>query len=551
VKRVRELTRVLGQMVKADFKERARRTSFLVTLAFTVYVGYETFAGGIVINLDKYRGVYNSAWVGALMAAVTSCFLSLVGFYIVKGSIERDEQTRVGRILAATPMTKTFYTVAKALGNFAVLSSMVAVMAVAALLMQLLRGEDRVVHVGALLGPLALIALPVMAFVAALAVLFETLPVLRGGVGNVVWFFAWMALLVVGAPPTAGNGPHYATRVEFADFTGLGTIFTSSREAMLKINPKFTDSFSFNIGGMRPTETFLWNGIDWTAARIAGRLEWAVIALLAALLAAVFFHRFDPARAGLTRRRKKLEAPAGGGAGAVQDVAGLGGSGFGEVGFGGMGAAWNGMLTPLARVGARTRFGHLVVAELRLMLQGQKWWWYAGAAGLFIGCLSSPLEAGRGGVILAAWIWPLLLWSQMGSREARWGTGALLYSSPRTLGRQLPAAWVAGVLVTMATGGGLAIRLLLARDAAGLAGWAAGAVFIPSLALALGSWTGTGKWFEAIYTGWWYIGPLHHIRNADFMGTMAVSCTPGLFLLLAALLMASCWVRRRAQLGYA
>ncbi len=104
------------------------------------------------------------------------------------------------------------------------------------------------------------------------------------------------------------------------------------------------------------------------------------------------------------------------------------------------------------------------------MLQGQKWWWYAGAAGLFIGCLSSPLVAGRGGVILAAWIWPLLLWSQMGSREARWGTGALLFSSPRTLGRQLPAAWVAGVLVAMATGGGLAIRLMIAHDAAGVGG---------------------------------------------------------------------------------
>jgi hypothetical protein len=528
-------------MVKADFKERARRTSFLVTLAFTVYVGYETFAGGIVINLDKYRGVYNSAWVGALMGTVTSCFLSLVGFYIVKGSIERDEQTRVGRILAATPMTKTFYTVAKALGNFAVLSSMVAVMAVAALLMQLLRGEDRVVHLWALLGPLALFALPAMAFVAALAVLFETLPVLRGGVGNVVWFFAWIALLVAGAPPTAGNGPHYAARVEFADFSGLGTVFSSTRVAMLKVNPKFTDSFSFNIGGMRPTEKFLWNGIDWTAGQIAGRLEWAALALLAALLAAVFFHRFDPARAGLTWRRNKLEAPAGSDAGAVQDVAG----------FGNSAAAWSGMLTPLARVGGRTRFGHLVLAELRLMLQGQKWWWYAGAAGLFIGCLASPLEAGRGGVILAAWIWPLLLWSQMGSREARWGTGALLFSSPRTLGRQLPAAWVAGVLVAMATGGGLAIRLMLARDTAGLAGWAAGAVFIPSLALALGLWTGTGKWFEAIYTAWWYVGPLHHIRNADFMGTMAASTTPGLFLVLAAVLLTSCFVRRRAQLGYA
>ncbi|MGC2620490.1 MAG: hypothetical protein WA414_15705 [Acidobacteriaceae bacterium] len=536
--------RVLAQMVKADFLERARRMSFLVALAFTVYVGYETFAGGIVINLDKYRGVYNSAWVGALMAAVTSCFLSLVGFYIVKGSIERDEQTRVGRILAATPMTKVFYTVAKALGNFAVLSSMVAVMAVAAVLMQLLRGEDRVVHVSALLGPMVLIALPAMAFVAALAVLFETLPVLRGGVGNVVWFFAWTALLVAGAPPATGNGQHYAARVEFLDFSGLGTIFSSTRETMLKVNPKFTDAFSFNIGGTKPTERFVWNGIDWTAAQVAGRLEWVVLALLAALLAAVFFHRFDPARAGAKssagRRRKKLEALSGGEQGAVQDVAG----------FGSSGAARNGMLTPLARVGSRTRFGHLVVAELRLMLQGQKWWWYAGAAGLFIGCLSSPLVAGRGGVILAAWIWPLLLWSQMGSREARWGTGALLFSSPRTLGRQLPAAWVAGVLVAMATGGGLAIRLMIAHDAVGLAGWMAGAVFIPSLALALGFWTGTGKWFEAIYTGWWYIGPLHHIRNADFMGTMAGSTTPGLFVGLAAILLASCFVRRRAQLGY-
>jgi hypothetical protein len=350
-----------------------------------------------------------------------------------------------------------------------------------------------------------------------------------------------MALLVAGAPPTAGTGPHYAARVEFADFSGLGTIFSSTRVAMLKINPKFTDAFSFNIGGMRPTETFVWTGVDWTATQIAGRMLWAVMALLAALLAAVFFHRFDPARAGLTRRKNKLEAQAGGEQGAVPEVAG----------FGGGAAAWSGMLTPLARVGGRTRFGHLVLAELRLMLQGQKWWWYAGAAGLFIGCLSSPLEAGRGGVILAAWIWPLLLWSQMGSREARWGTGALMFSAPRMLGRQLPAAWVAGVLVAMATGGGLAIRLLLAGDAQGLAGWLAGALFIPSLALALGLWSGSSKFFEALYTGWWYIGPLHHIRNADFMGTMAASCTPGLFVGMAAVLLASCWVRRRAQLGYA
>ncbi len=209
--------------------------SFLVTLAFTVYVGYETFAGGIVINLDKYRGVYNSAWVGALMAAVTSCFLSLVGFYIVKGSIERDEQTRVGRILAATPMTKVFYTVAKALGNFAVLSSMVAVMAVAAVLMQLLRGEDRVVHVSALLGPMVLIALPAMAFVAALAVLFETLAgaARRRGECGVVFCVDWRCWW---RERRRRRGMDSTMRRGWSslDFSGLGTIFSSTRETMLK-----------------------------------------------------------------------------------------------------------------------------------------------------------------------------------------------------------------------------------------------------------------------------------------------------------------------------
>jgi hypothetical protein len=107
--------RMLWHLVKADFLTRVRRTSFLLTLGFAVFVGYETFAGGIVMSLDDYRGVYNSAWVGALMAVVTSCFLSLVAFYIVKGSVQRDVETRVGQILAATPMSKSFYTVAKAL----------------------------------------------------------------------------------------------------------------------------------------------------------------------------------------------------------------------------------------------------------------------------------------------------------------------------------------------------------------------------------------------------------------------------------------------------
>jgi hypothetical protein len=249
--------RVLWHLVKADFLTRVRRTSFLLTLGFTVFVGYETFAGHIVLRLGEYRGVYNSAWVGALMGVVTSAFLSLVGFYIVKGSILRDEQTRVGQILAATPMSKGFYTVAKALGNFAVLASMVAVMAAAALLMQLARGEDRTLHWGALLGPLALYALPAMAFVAALAVLWETVPWLRGGVGNVVYFFAWTGLLSLGIAAGVGHPETMRASGYFQDFSGMPSLVHQMRSALVRVDPGFGNGIELSIG-WRGWRTHCW-----------------------------------------------------------------------------------------------------------------------------------------------------------------------------------------------------------------------------------------------------------------------------------------------------
>ena len=530
--------RVLWHLVKADFLGRVRRTSFLVTLAFAVFLGYQTFAGHIVMQLDDYRGVYNSAWVGALMGLVTSSFLTLVGFYIVKGSILRDETTRVGQILAATPMSKSFYTLAKSLGNFAVLAAMVLVMAIAALCMQLIRGEDRTLHLWTLLAPLLLYALPSMAFVAAIAVLFETLPLLRGGFGNVAWFFLWMGLLVAGVGPAATRGGSLTRADYFHDFSGLPTMVVQMRSALLKVDPGFHDSISLSIGGKPPQHRFVWTGIRWDGLQVAARFTWVASAIAAALLAALFFHRFDPAREGLRMRRgQPPERIAVEQLPAAKELA--------------RGDPWSSRLTPLPAASVRTRFVSIVAAELRLMLQGHRWWWYAVAAGLFIACLAAPLAASRQGIILAAWIWPILLWSQMGSREARYATGSLIFSAPHALERQLPAAWLAGVIVALVTGAGLGIRLLLAGDLQGLAGWAVAACFIPSLALALGVWSGSSKFFEALYTVWWYTGAAHHVRGLDYVGAVAASSTPGIYLVLTAALLASCWMRRRAQLAYA
>jgi len=62
--------RVLYHLARADFLERVRRYSFLLTLAFAAGLAFLTYSGTISLELGEYRGVYNSAWVGSMLTLV-------------------------------------------------------------------------------------------------------------------------------------------------------------------------------------------------------------------------------------------------------------------------------------------------------------------------------------------------------------------------------------------------------------------------------------------------------------------------------------------------
>ena len=517
--------RVLFHLVRADFLERVRRYSFLLTLAATIYLAYSVFVGQTVLKLDQYRGVYNSAWTGSMMTLVSTAFISLVGFYIVRNAVQRDEQTRVGQVLASTPMSKAFYTLAKALSSFAVLSAMVAVLALAAVILQLLRSEHTALHLGTLLAPFIWVALPAMAITASLAILFETLPVMRGGIGNVIYFFAWSFLL-------AGS-----VQFHWDDFAGFNLIGGNMQSSLKALDPSYKGGFTLSLGGDRmASKTFQWDGVNWTLGVIAHRLLWFLVAAAVALLASAFFHRFDPAQEGRAGKRRPEPEPTGPEVQAAVQAS--------------LHKPTAGHLTPPSQTGGRTRLLHLVVTELRLMLQGHRWWWYGVVLVLFGVSLFAPAPIAEG-FALAAWIWPILVWSQLGARETRYATRSLIFASERALYRQLPATWLAGVLLAILTGGGWGFRLLLTGQWSPVAAWLTGAMFVPALALALGVWSGNSKSFEAIYTTWWYIGPAHHTPGLDFMGTTPASTNIATYALLVAILLTAAYLGRRTQMGYA
>jgi hypothetical protein len=160
-----------------------------------------------------------------------------------------------------------------------------------------------------------------------------------------------------------------------------------------------------------------------------------------------------------------------------------------------------------------------LLAELRLLFKGIRWWWFIVFAGLNVAALLLPTESARQYLLPATWILPLALWSALGTREVRHNTGQLVFSTAHSLSRQFLLMWLAGVAVALAAGAGVAVNLVLADDWLHLLAWGTGALFIPTLALALGSWSGSNRLFEVVYMLWWYAGPINRVESLDFMGT--------------------------------
>jgi hypothetical protein len=492
----------------ADFRERTRRPAYLVTLAAAVVLGYmalpPTSSLFVIMNAGGYRGIYNSAYAGTVTALAGTLWLMFGGFYVVRSAIARDQETGVGQIIAATQLSSSGYLAGKFLSNLMVLASMAGVLAATALVLQLARGESTAVDPTALLLPFALLTLPVLAVTAAAAVLFETVPMLRAGVGNIAWFFLWMVTAIAGAGVPLG---------------GLSTVAASMRQDLAAHH---LDPAEFSLGFTQvdhQLQTFTWHGLDLSGGFVAARLMLILIAVGVATLPAIWFARFDPARV------RRAAAPDGGQT-PVTAPAAL------PTGDQAVASAPSLIYKPLSPVKARPAgaFGRLLAGEVRILVQGISRWWWLVAAALNATALAVPADiappagATTALVLSAAWIWPVLIWSRLGTQRHENSMETLLGSYPRAF-RQVAAEWTAGITITALTGIGPLLGMAIAANGPGMAAWAAGALFIPSLALMLGAVSRTHRMFQAVYVVVWYAA-VNQVAAADYMGTVLENGRP-------------------------
>jgi hypothetical protein len=325
--------------------------------------------------------------------------------------------------------------------------------------------------------------------------------------GNAVYFVAWLLFMNhVGLPGIFQY--NIGTIQPHADILGLSYPLASLQEIGRQVDPSFNGHF--NIGGAEYgaiPQVVIWTGISWTGSFAAGRLLWFTFAWIFAAAASIPFDRFDPAQGRATGNGsgwkhfwesilpRRMQHPR------LHEPSFLSES---QV-----------ILSPITKRLPYSRFGGLLFAEFKLIVKGQHWWWYGIAAVISLLGVAGP-PGGRDVTSVLAMAWPVVAWSALGVRESYYDTYKLIYSSTHSVIRQVLVPWLAGVLLGIIALTGVSVRALLEGNTDHCSVYLVAALFAPALALALGSLSGTSRFFEVTYLIWWFIGA-NGPRVFDFM----------------------------------
>ncbi len=288
------LQRILA-IVRADFLLRFRRPStlvvFLLLSAFAYVWVPDPATGRTLLQINGQRAIYNSAALGMATASVGMIFAGLFGFYVISNAIRRDVVSRCGLVVASTSMRSIEYLLGKFLGNVAFLTTFIAGFMLSSMAMQIVRGE-------AAFEPLIfmrhylLLTPPTVVFVSAIAVLFEAIPFLSGKLGDVAYFFVWMASVGIVISQDAGSG--HIGWGKYVDVSGFGFMIEQLQQTL------HTESVSIGASEFDPAKApIVFPGLSLPRSWIVPRIVSMLFPLLFIPLAGLFFHRFDPVR---TRR---------------------------------------------------------------------------------------------------------------------------------------------------------------------------------------------------------------------------------------------------------
>jgi hypothetical protein len=471
--------RRIAAIVITDVRIRFRRPSTAILFLLLSACAYmwvpAPSTGRTLLQIDGQRALYNSAAVGMGTASLATIFIGLVGFYVISNALRRDVETRCGFVLASTGMRGGEYLAGKFAGNLAFLVTFIGGFMGSAMIMQLLRGEAPLQPI-VFATQYVVLVLPGMIVVAAIAILFESVPLLRGRFGDVVYFFVWMASIGVVASMTDPKGSTPIGWISIFDISGTGYLFESLRTVL------HTNRLSIGASDFDPRKgVFVFGGLPVSLRLLLPRIGTCLLAIPILGVASLFFHRFDPARVRVTEKSKR--------------------NWLGRL---------NALAKPFARLmfafapsGGRASFARSVVLDAMLTISAMPIAFVAIIV-LNVVVLVSPMRSVTSGVLSIVFGALAIAIADVASREARVGTTTLVRAAPQLRERFVAWKLASSLLIGVVFFAGAIVRFAAARPAS-LVPLIIGIVFVCAAATMLGVVSANPKAFVVAFLLFWYI----------------------------------------------
>ena len=471
-----------GALLHADLRERMRTPRFWLLVAGLSALMWWCFppasADFLTVSVgDNMRGRYSSAWIGMVIALMYSAILSLAGFYLVRGTVTRDLETRVWQLLVVTTMSRSAYLIAKWLSHLTVFVVLMCAGLVVGLVAQFVRAEDPHVDLIELVKPVLLVALPSLSVTAALAVWFDLVPWLRRSAGNLLFFMLWVAMLTIGvsqankAPGAPLSWPGDPQGMLVAEHALSGSVWSAG---VAKGEPVKALGLSVGSQALEGKSPVLLAWTHWPVSRavIQARAFWVALGIGILLLAVPLLDRF----ASHASKR--------------DDVRNTGSR-----------MRW---LDPLLAPLQRSAFGALVAAEVQLMLRPRRaWWWIAMLAAWGTQALA-PVNA-MAVAIIVSWMLSLDIFARLILREHDTRTSELVFSASNMRHRLLVVRILVAVALAWAVTLPALLRLAVTQPQAALAALLVGASFA-LWGLACGALVRNPRLFELLALAAAYVG---------------------------------------------
>lgn len=295
-------THLIKTLVMNEVKLRSRRFSTVVILILVAALARLIIGAGSsdlsLIVINQTRTLYNSSSLALGTACLFSPLLGLLSFYLTRGRIAEDARFGIGAVIASTRISNTSFIFSRWLGAVAYLVFILTAYLITVVALQIIRG-DSVVQLVVYLKVYGIVLLPVIFFGASCAILFDSVPLLMGKAGDVIYFFMWVyevSMLDKVGHASVSNLPP-AMILE-----GLGMSIVE-----LMVRTQFTvNTITVGLGTFNPA--LAPNVIELAElpnTLLAYRAITTVLSLLPMLLAIPLFHRFSPDKIKLSNIRKR------------------------------------------------------------------------------------------------------------------------------------------------------------------------------------------------------------------------------------------------------